>query len=226
MIIPLGFFGQETTSSDNYYAFDASTTDYFTTTYDLNGLSDFSIVAKARFNDTSTDRCLTGGTISSTQMQFRLDATNTFNISFNDGVNFTSETYDWSVGFDTLWHTFIVTYEYLTTTAEIKFYIDGVQFGTTYTDTTSPFTGWSASRLFQVGRRGTNTGIMNGDISHVQLYSDVLTGAEVTTLQGNVDGVSGNKVLDLNQTKSSTIWTDNSAGSNDGTNGGGAVYVP
>ena len=207
------------TGVNSVYVFDASTTDYFSTTYDLNGISNVSMVMYGSIGDNSQERCIFGSANSSTYFYFRAYTDDDIDVQLYDGTNFSQGSSAWASR-DTNTHQFVFTFS---TSVGVKIFIDGTQLGTT--DANTDFPGWTNTQLLQVGRRSAIDGtVFDGTMRVAQIYNRTLSDAEVETLYvSGIDSIASGRVLDLNNTKTETTWTDDAAGTNDATNAGGVT---
>ncbi len=206
---------EDLTHINNVYSFGGGLTDYFTTPFDLNGISNVSMVVNASVGDNSQERCIAAFSNSSTWFFFRIYTDNDIDVQLYDGTNISAGSSAWT-GRDTNNHQFAFTYS---TSVGVKIFVDGTQLG--LTDANTDFPGWTDSRPVQIGRRyNIDITVFDGDMRIFQIYDRTLSDTEISDLNTNIDSISSGKVLDLNNTKSETTWTDD-VSSNNGTNAGG-----
>lgn len=218
------FIGEVVTSivlpetSSDVYAFDGGTTDYFTTTYDVNTIYNQSAVVYARIVENTLEKAFLGVTSSNTRLWFRYNQGDggDLEVQLSSGALSSSISRAWVN--DELYHQFAYTYD----GTDMKLYIDGVQLGTTQTD--ADFLGWTDSRLLQIGKRGTTVGSeFNGEMRNVQIYDRALTQSELTSLNSDINTLIANKILDYSNligSKTFATWVEE-VGANNATNVGG-----
>ena len=185
---------------------------YIATDFDLNGITAFSALVKAKFQDATT-QCLLS---SNSYFYWRFRDNNRIELSFKNAAGQTPViAFNNVMDMDKLWHTYGITLYNDT----VRLYIDGLP---AQVDTTSFSQMQLFERLVGIGVRGTGTAdYVNGSISSVLISDEYWTPEQVARYSENPTLSKDHTEVALLSDKTPSTWLDTSGNVNNGHIGAG-----
>ena len=187
-------------ANDEVYAFPDAINGYFTTDFDMNGLTEMTFVVELSIDNDGEESTFFGSN-DSADFYFRRHGGGNIWVTLIDAALNKSETsraWTW----DADYHVFAFKYD---TTNGIEVFADGVSLGAAF-DT--DFTGFTTQQLMTIGRRFGNTGSqLDGKMATARIFNRALTDAEMLEVANDLDKPIEGQILRLRDNKTVSEWT-------------------
>ena len=176
-----GTISNATWDSLGYFQFNGSSS-YISTSLTWPGSTTLSFSCWAKITTMGVNQMIiadfnSAGTNASYRFAIKIDSANYLQVGTNNGGLGTFHSMGYAYGFINVYKNITVT----VSGTQVKVYVNGTQFGSTASQGTALSTGVEP---FQIGAYGpgSNKQNLNGEISKVRFFTDVLTLAEITAL--------------------------------------------